>query len=128
MNRPSSRWLLLLVALLALGGAALATEPGSSRDPLITRSYLEQLYAWQYTNLAEGQTVSLDMGAMLVIRTGKAVVVGQGNEGLIDLTKGEELKDGDVIPPFHLILSPASDRRGLKAMSAVVAMTRGQSK
>ncbi len=120
--------LTLCLGLALLAAPALAAEPGSNQDPLISRSYLESLYAWQYTNLAEGQTSSLDMGAMLVIRTGQAQVVGNGKEGLIDLTAGKELTDGMAIPPLHLILSPASDRRGIKAITSVVAMTRGQSK
>ncbi|HEY3999600.1 MAG TPA: hypothetical protein VGO93_12080 [Candidatus Xenobia bacterium] len=120
--------LLITGLVLAMLGPLQAAEPGSPQDPLISRSYLESLYAWQYTNLAEGQTISLDVGSTVVIRKGQAVVVGNEKEGLIDLTAGKELLDGEVIPPLHLILSPASDRRGMKAVSAVVAMTRGQSK
>jgi len=117
---------LLLAALAcALAMPAIAAEPGSKDDPVITRSYLETLYSWQVTNLAEGQTLSLDMGVTFVLRSGKAAVVGVGEQGLVDLTEGRELKDGERIAPNHLILSPASDRRGLRALSAVVLLTRG---
>ncbi len=122
-----------LIALLAAvfgfaGPATRAAEPGSKDDPVITRSYLETLYSWQVTSLQEGQTLSLDMGVTFVLRTGKAAVVGVGSEGLVDLTAGNELKDGERILPHHLILSPASDRRGLRALTAVVLLTRGLSR
>jgi len=105
-----------------------AVEPGSKDDPIITRSYLETLYAWQVTNMSDGQTLSLDMGVEFVLKRGQAVVVGSGTEGLIDLTAGKELKDGEKIPPYHLILSPASDRRGLRSVAQVVLLTRGLSR
>lgn len=116
---------LVLAALLLMARGAHAVEPGSKDDPIITRSYLETLYSWQLNSLQEGQTLSLDMGVQFVIRSGTAVVVGVGSEGLVDLTAGKELKDGEIIPPYHLILSPASDRRGLRARSQVVLLSRG---
>lgn len=115
----------LAVVLLLLARGAHAVEPGSKDDPIITRSYLETLYSWQLNSLQEGQTLSLDVGVQFVIRSGTAVVVGVGSEGLIDLTAGRELKDGELVPPLHLILSPASDRRGLRARSQVVLLSRG---
>ncbi len=117
--------LLLLVPIVR---TSLAVEPGSKGDPIITRSYLETLYSWQATNLQGGQTVSLDMGVQFVLRSGKAVVVGAGHEGLIDLTAGRELKDGEPIPADHLMMSPASDQRGVRAVSQVVLLTRGLSR
>lgn len=121
------RGLCIVAVLLALlcGARAQAAEPGSKDDPIITRSYLETLYSWQITNLPEGQSLSLDMGVTFVLRSGKATVVGVGSEGLVDLTDGKELKDGERIAANHLILSPASDRRGLRALSPVKMLTRG---
>lgn len=116
---------LLLAAVLLMARGAHAVEPGSKDDPIITRSYLETLYSWQLNSLQEGQTLSLDAGVQFVIRSGTAVVVGVGSEGLIDLTAGKELKDGEVIPPYHLIMSPASDHRGLRARAQVVLLSRG---
>ena len=120
--------LIALVALLQLPAAVLAAEPGSKDDPLITRSYLDNLHSWQLTNLQEGQTISLDLGVMLVLTAGKAQVVGNGKAGLIDLTDGRELKDGERLPANHLLLSPASDRRGLRATSSATLLTRGLSR
>ncbi|NDD29538.1 MAG: hypothetical protein EB084_14855 [Proteobacteria bacterium] len=114
-----------LAALLLLATPSIAAEPGSKDDPIVTRSYLETLYSWQVTSLQEGQTVSLDLGVQFVVRSGSAVVVGVGAEGLLDLTAGKELRDGERIPPCHLVLSPASDHRGVRAMSQVVLLTRG---
>ncbi|MBM3464920.1 MAG: hypothetical protein FJX76_22710 [Armatimonadetes bacterium] len=120
-----TRRLLTIALLLGLCAAGQAAEPGSKDDPIITRSYLENLHSWQVTNLQDGQTLSLDMGVTFVLRSGKAAVVGVGAEGLVDLTAGRELKDGEKIVANHLMLSPASDRRGLRAQSSVVLLTRG---
>ena len=115
----------LLAAGLLLAHGAGAVEPGSKDDPIITRSYLETLYSWQLTSLQDGQTLNLDMGVQFVIRSGTAVVSGGGAVGLIDLTAGKEIRDGETVPPYHLILSPSSDRRALRARSQVVLLTRG---
>jgi hypothetical protein len=68
------------------------------------------------------------MGVQFVLRSGSALVIGTGGEGLMDLTAGRELKDGEKIPACHLMMSPASDRRGLRAASQVVLLTRGLSR
>lgn len=115
----------MFVILACANTNGYAVEPGSKDDPIITRSYLETLYAWQVTPLSEGQTLSIDRGVEFVIRRGQAVVVGLSNEGLIDLTAGKELIDGERIEAYHLMVSPASDRRGLRATSPVIMLTRG---
>jgi hypothetical protein len=120
---------LLLAALVVSNPSAVqAAEPGSKDDPIITRSYLDNLHAWQVTNLAEGQTLSLDLGVRFIVRSGKVDVVGNGTSGLLDLSEGRELRDGERVPLNHLIFSPASDRRGLRSATSAVLLTCGLSR
>jgi hypothetical protein len=121
-----SHLLILVFAFVAaIVMAARAAEPGSKDDPIVTRSYLDTLYAWQQTPLSAGQSLSLDLGVLFVVRRGQVNVAGTNGEGLVDLTAGKELADGEAIPPNHLVMSPASDRRGIKAGSAAMLLTKG---
>lgn len=92
--------------------AAFAAEPGSQEDPVVTKSYIESFYKWQNVNLKAGQTATTDLSVELVALSGETEVI---SGELIDLTAAQVLKPGDIIPLNHLILSPRSDGRGIKA-------------
>lgn len=116
---------LAVVALSFLVIRAFAGEPGSVSDPLVTKSFLEKTYGWEVTVLEAGEKLPLDLGSEVVLRSGKAVVSGTASGGLSDLTAGEDLPDDILIPANHYLLSPASDGRGIKAITTSVFLTRG---
>lgn len=105
--------------------AILAQEPGSLDDPVVTKSYVENLFCWQTTALPEGQTTSLDLGAEIIVRTGTVKVIGSTQGGLIDLTSGKMLENGETIPLYHLIISPESDGRAIQAETKALLLIKG---
>lgn len=117
--------ILLILLLLLIIASVLAMDPGSAGDPLVSQSFLQEMYGWKISILPEGETISLGMGTEFILRSGKAKVVGSSGGGLADLTLGKDLPDGTTILANHYILSPVSDGRGVRAVTTVVMLTRG---
>jgi len=145
---------LLLVACLLAGGAggyvwgrqarAQAPEPGTEQDPLVTKSYVEDRlqaladkgYVDQYLTaklqplnlqvleLPKGKQLVAEAGTEIIVRAGKATVVGSNLGGLADVTVGKDLTKGEA-PLNHLLVVPRSDGRGLKATTDCVVLVRG---
>lgn len=107
------------------GARAAGTEPGSSADPLVSRSYVDQYVQFRVVNLSQGQLLLADAGAELVVRAGRATAVASLAGGLSDLTAGQDLKQGEPAPANHLLLVARSDGRGLKAEADTILLVRG---
>lgn len=101
---------------------------GTQDDPVVCKSYLENLYAWKEVNLVSGEALSLDTGSQFVVIEGKLTVLGHNSEGFIDLTEGIFLKNDEQIPLAHLIICPSGDGRGIKAASDAVILIKGLKK
>jgi hypothetical protein len=99
-------------------------SPGSSSDPLITKSYLDQniqnivanevaKQSIKVVTLQEGQTLFAKQGTELIVRTGKTVAVSMDTNGIPDLTSGKDIAPGSLIETNHLLLFPR-EGRGIK--------------
>lgn len=66
--------------------------------------------------LVEGQTVYAAPGAQFIVRTGKTIASSKDNEGIPDVTAGEDLLPGTSIPENHLLMF-SKDTRGVTADS-----------
>lgn len=93
-------------------GAASSARPGTSGDPLITQSYLEQklseVAAASYNKvlLKKGKTIILDIGSEAILYNGTASV--SGSKGLINLTEGLLSKNGSIVAAYNFYFSPDS--------------------
>ena len=114
------------LCILALG-ASIAQSPGSSKDPLISRSYVDQFFRFGPMVLARGGKIELNMGALIVIRSGKTKLIAPRDKTLIDLTNGKEIKGDEILPLNHLILVPDSAEYGLSAESLTMILAMGLS-
>ncbi|GAB6274437.1 MAG: hypothetical protein STSR0004_13000 [Peptococcaceae bacterium] len=123
-------------------------EPGTSADPLVTKSYVTEFVGryfqenigtavkkilsetgtggaqWQIKTISAGQDFTGGAGTEFILRTGTALALDPTGSGIPDLTGGINLAAGKVVPPNHLILIPRADGRGIRAQTAVVIMHR----
>lgn len=129
--------------MLCLGGTVLAAaglEPGSSSDPLVTKSYVDSLVGskdsgddiFDAFQVANGKTLLGHAGTEIILRSGKAVVksfvAADGTEnGVFDATAGVDLKGGVECPMNHLLIVPRTDTRGITITSEeTYVMVRGE--
>ena len=152
------RWLLRAFVLLALSAGlmttALAAEAGSSGDPLVTLSYLNDTFfnnimqrvdqkiaertgqalpggtsssaaSFVVVTLNEGQTLTGGIGCEVMLRVGSAVCVSPSDPGLIDEPTAATLANGGALVQNHLYMMTI-EGRGVRATAATTkVLARG---
>jgi len=132
----SKKRLMVYAVLLIVAGAVLgwlgngfaASDmplPGSEGDPLVTRAYVDSKLKMRVVELAPGQILKGYSGTEIILRGGQATVIDSELGGLCDVTGGVDLRGGEAVPSNHLLIVPRDDGRGIKAVSAAIAMVRG---
>lgn len=129
--------------MLIAAATVYAAGPGSTEDPLVTKSYVdEQIRQLVNSGIGSGGSGSKGMtveelqkdqiliahaGTEFILRGGHAVAYGTGTDNIPDLTTGTGIKIGSAIPRDHLILFPRDDDRGFKITGSAPAyvMIRG---
>ncbi len=124
---------------------AINSEPGSEGDPLVTLSYVEQRMeqlqfyiddkieslpagggnVFEVVNIKAGQSLIAREGTEIILRTGKAKAVASAGGGLSDVTAAKDIKNNAVIPANHLLIIPRDDGRGVKAITDIILMVKG---
>lgn len=131
--------LTLSVALIspAQVDASQTAAAGSADDPLITLSYLNSVLpksgsavsdSYKVLELKKGQKLRAKTDSLeLILRSGYATVVSPvSNQGIADLTWGEDLLNSEMLPTNHSILIPRADGRGINITSdKAFVMVRG---
>lgn len=132
MMAPWRKFLPLFVTLVALFSGlwlgrvtAQTPEPGSSGDPLVSKSYVDEMSLYRVVNITAGQTIIGEGGTELVLRAGIATAITSDLGGLLDVTSGADIKQGQQIPQHSMIVIPRSDGRGFKAVTDLVLMVKG---
>lgn len=99
--------------------------PGSEDDPLVTRSYVEDMMTFKVVEVPQGKEIICGGGTEIILRAGKALAIDSSMGGLSDVTSGEDLRSGREIMGNHLLIVPRDDGRGLKASGDIIVMVRG---
>ncbi len=125
------KWLIGMAAVMVFvlaAAIAIAANPGTEADPLISKSYIEtvlkpELYAYieqeanqgfTVVNVDAGKTVVCEAGTELILRMGQATVIGSDRGGLADVTQGVDLADKTAVPSNHMLIVPLDDGRGVR--------------
>ena len=116
-----------LAVLLGAGAAAWAAGegPGSESDPVVSRSYVDAATSFSAVQLAEGQRLIGGESAEIILRSGEASAIDNGENGIADLTSGADLITGSKVELNHLLIVPRDDGRGITALTEVWVMVRG---
>jgi hypothetical protein len=136
--------LLTVVSLLLLSIClpAMAADPGSNEDPLVTLSYINDVLmpqvksyvdskttasgdGFKIVNLKAGQTVIASASTEMILRMGSAQIVATQKGGVADVTQGIDLQNGAVMPSNHLLIVPLDDGRGAQMLSDGIIMIKG---
>lgn len=124
--RKSIIIIIAVVAVLFAGAAAWAAGgPGSEDDPVVSKSYVDAKTSFSPIELKEGQKLIGGEGAEIILRSGEATAIGNGENGVSDLTAGADLMTGDQVGLNHMLLAPRDDGRGITALTEAWVMVRG---
>ncbi len=84
--------------------------------------------AVEIVTVKPGQQLIGKSGAEFIVRSGKAVIVSEGTNGVADLTDGIDLTNGQAAPTNHLLSFPR-DGRGITVLEgnkySLTVMVRG---
>lgn len=122
---------LMLVGAFLTGhfaGAASKT-PGTTGDPLITLSYLEERLAesggaFEQLQLSKGQTLTGQPGTRIVVLGGSVTATGSG---VVDLTEGSLTEKDTSMFLYHSYIVP-EEGAGCEALSACNLLVSGDYK
>lgn len=128
MNKTIVALISILVIALAGMTAAFgdtAATPGSTEDPVVTKSYVDSKTAYQVIHIQAGQKMIGKSGTEMIVRSGEVTAIDNGADGLSDITGGSDLKSGVLCKTNHLLLVPRDDGRGINAVTEAYVMVRG---
>ena len=75
-------------------------------------------YGMQVLHVYNGDIIYALGTSEIILRTGSATVIGnESNEGLSDITTGENLAPGTTLSKDHFVIIPRGDGRGIKITS-----------
>lgn len=84
---------------------------------------------FEVVELEPGQKIILGDSAEVILRAGKALAIaGEKGDGLADITtdsKNNNLVTDDIVPLNHLLLVSRDDGRGIKAVTKVWVLVKG---
>lgn len=154
MSRRKKRFLICaLAAVLLLGGAGVyaASSYGSQSDPLITRSYLEQVLTpdieelvreeldaalvdyemsagdeFIVLTLTQGQKLTCGVGCEIMLRIGTAKATGADYPVLVDTTNGESVASGTALTANHLYMITIKGNGITATASTVKVLIKGE--
>ncbi len=131
----------LIIIISLIGVATVIAGPGSTEDPLVTKSYVDEkirqlvgtgtgggggFVELVVEELKVGQILVAGPGTEFILRGGKATAYGDPKNGIPDLTGGIDIPIGKPIPLNHLLLFPRDDGRGIKITAGpAFVMIRG---
>jgi len=84
-----------------------------------------EVVPFQILLIPAGSTFVAEEGVEFILRAGQATAV-TGPDGMVDITDGRDVVNGERIPTNHLLLVPRSDGRGFLANTDVWLMVKGR--
>ena len=121
----------MIVAVICVLVAAVvyAAQPGTQEDPLVTKSYFENIMAqetkFKVVEVPAGKKVIGAAGTEMILRMGTCSVIGTQKGGVSDVTMGYDLADGINVQGNHLLIVPLDDGRGVKTSTTCLIMIKG---
>ena len=134
----------VVISVTAIVGTVYAADAGSSSDPLVSKSYVDVQSVLAKINSSSGSssgssgaaaftpvevktggTIIGGEGAEIILRSGNAQVVLNGNDTITDATTGQALTEGKALATNHLTIIPRGDGRGYKVTHNAWFLVKG---
>lgn len=102
-----------------------AQTPGTSGDPLVTKSYLDFAAKFRSVNVKSGTVVTAESGAFLIVMAGQFKLELKKGGMIVDLTNGRKITSNSVLQAFHLYMIPDGSVCSFKAAKDTNLMALG---
>ena len=106
-------------------GVFAQSTPGTSGDPLVTKSYLDFAAKFRTVEIKSGTTIKAETGAMIVVTSGQLKLELKKGAMVIDLTNGRKIISNSTLQTFHLIMIPDGSSCSFKATKDTTLMALG---
>ena len=121
--------MMVVVICLLFVAVVYAAQPGTEEDPLVTKSYLENIMAqetkFKVVDVPAGRSVICSAGTEMILRMGTCSVIGTQKGGVSDVTMGYDLANGTSVQGNHLLIVPLDDGRGVRTATNCLIMIKG---
>ena len=150
-NRTKTKIMTVIVlafmSVCVIGYIAVAADAGTTGDPVVTLSYLNDVFkkeilaavggndaaqpgessvsAFKVIEVDANKTLLGGEGCEFILRAGKATALCPGSDGLSDLTQGSDLKNAGNVEKNHHYLIPREDGRGITTSEYCYVMVKG---
>ncbi len=123
MNRKNI--ISILVLLLSFSFISFAQTPGTSGDPLVTKSYLDFAAKLRKVEIKNGSSILAEDGALIVVVSGQLKLELKKGGMVIDLTNGRKISSNLTLQSYHLIMVPDGSLCSFKATKDTRLMALG---
>jgi len=106
------------------GGGITAAERTAIVNEILLTMGDSQVIPFTPVFVPRGSTLIANAGVEFILRSGSANVIA-GPNGLVDITAGRDIANGQAVSRNHLMLVPATDGRGLNFLSDSWIMIKG---
>ena len=113
---------LLLAPLLSVFAQS---TPGTSGDPLVTKSYLDFAAKFRSVEVKAGTVINAETGAMIVVTSGQLKLELKKGAMVIDLTNGRKIISNSTLQSYHLIMIPDGSSCSFKATKDTTLLALG---
>ena len=107
-----------------VGGGITSAERTAIVNEILLTMGESQVIPFTPVFVPRGSTLIANAGVEIILRSGSANVIA-GPNGLVDVTAGRDIANGQAVSRNHLILVPATDGRGLNFLSDSWIMIKG---
>jgi hypothetical protein len=114
-----------LLFILAQSSLAMAQTPGSTADPLVSKSYVDQTLTFKSAELKNGATFTGTLGNQFIILSGRVRYVSKTGKELLDLTAGRVARAGSFLTLNHLYIITSNAAFELQAKTDVTLLILG---
>ena len=102
----------------------LFSQPGSSSDPVVTKSYVDNLFGWRKINISKNQVIIISKFTEFVILSGK--FTDFAGQNLMNLSEGKFLRNFRRIPYNHHLLVVDEGGVRFKSEADAIILIKGK--
>lgn len=73
-----------------------------------------------------GQSIYGKEGTEMILRSGKGTAIVPGEEGIVNITKGIDIKNNGIINKNEMLIIPRDDSRGVKVTEKAWFLVKGE--